>query len=63
MAKKEKVITIKLVKSSFGRKPNQAKTLKALGLSKINQVVTKPDNEAVRGMIATVSHLLEVLEG
>jgi len=51
------------VKSSIGRKPNQTKTLKALGLTKINQVVTKPDNEAVRGMIATVSHLLEVLEG
>ena len=59
----EKMITIKLVKRTFGRKPNQAKTLKALGLTKVNQVVTKPDNEAVRGMIATVSHLLEVLEG
>lgn len=58
----EKVIKIKLVKSSFGRIPSQAKTLKALGLSKINQVVTKPDNDAVRGMIETVSHLVEVLE-
>ncbi len=58
----EKTITIKLVKSSFGRKPNQARTLKALGLSKINQVVTKTDNEAVRGMIATVKHLIEIVE-
>lgn len=57
----EKVITIKLVKSSIARKPNQSKTLKALGLTKMNQVVTKPDNEAIRGMIATVSHLVEVL--
>lgn len=57
----EKVLKIKLVKSTFGRKPNQAKTLKALGLTKVNQVVTKPDNEAVRGMIETVSHLVEVL--
>lgn len=56
----EKIITIKLVKSAHGRKPNQAKTLIALGLTKMNQVVTKPDNEAVRGMIATVSHLVEV---
>lgn len=60
MEKKE--IIIKLVKSAHGRKPNQAKTLEALGLSKINQVVTKPDNEAVRGMVATVGHLVEVLE-
>ena len=39
----------------------QSKTLKALGLTKINQVVTRPDNDAIRGMIATVSHLVEVL--
>lgn len=58
---KEKVITIKLVKSGIAKKPNQSRTLKALGLTKLNQVVTKPDNEAVRGMIATVSHLVEVL--
>lgn len=58
----KKTLRIKLVKSAYGRKPNQGKTLKALGLSKINQVVEKPDNEAVRGMIATVSHLVEVLQ-
>ena len=58
----EKVVKVKLVKSPYGRKPNQCKTLKALGLSKVNQVVTKTDNEAVRGMIATVSHLVEVVE-
>lgn len=58
----EKVVRIKLVKSAYGRKPNQGKTLKALGLTKINQVVEKPDNEQVRGMIATVAHLVEVLQ-
>jgi large subunit ribosomal protein L30 len=58
----EKIIKIKLVKSSFGRKPNQAKTLAALGLSKVNQVVEKTDNDAVRGMISTVQHLVEVIE-
>ncbi len=58
----EKTITIKLVKSAYGRKPNQSKTLKALGLSKINQTVVKPDNEQVRGMVETVKHLVEVIE-
>lgn len=57
-----KTVKIKLVKSRFGRKPNQTKTLKALGLSKINQVVERTDNEAVRGMIATVQHLVEVVK-
>ncbi|HOA77957.1 MAG: 50S ribosomal protein L30 [Bacilli bacterium] len=60
MAKK-KMIEIKLIKSDIGTKPKQAKTLKALGLTKINQVVKKPDNEAIRGMIATVNHLVEIL--
>ncbi|MFY9422956.1 MAG: 50S ribosomal protein L30 [Bacilli bacterium] len=59
--KKKKTITIKLKRSPIGCKPNQVKTLKALGLTKINQVVERPDNEAIRGMIATVSHLVEVL--
>ncbi len=58
----EKTLRIKLVKSANGRKPNQMKTLKALGLYKIDQVVERTDNEAVRGMIATVKHLVEVVE-
>jgi len=58
----EKTITIKLVRSPYGHKPNQVKTLKALGLTKTNQVITKVDNEAVRGMIATVKHLGAVVQ-
>jgi large subunit ribosomal protein L30 len=57
-----KQITIKLVKSIIGRKPNQQMTLKALGLAKVNQEVVKEDNEAIRGMIETVKHLVEVKE-
>ncbi|HOH18089.1 MAG TPA: 50S ribosomal protein L30, partial [Bacilli bacterium] len=48
---KTKEIKIKLVKSAIARKPHQSKTLKALGLTKINQIVTKKDNDAIRGMI------------
>lgn len=56
----EKFVTIHLVKSPYGRKPNQAATLKALGLTKTGKTVTIKDTEAVRGMIATVAHLVEV---
>ena len=56
-----KQVSIKLVKSPYGHKPFQAKTLKALGLTKVNQVVVKEDNDAIRGMIAAVSFLVEVL--
>ena len=58
----EKTLKVKLVRSPYGHKPNQVKTLKALGLTKMHQVITKVDNEAVRGMIATVKHLVEVVE-
>ncbi len=62
MANNVKTIKVKLVRSFIGLKPNQKMTLKALGITKINQVVEKVDNEAVRGMIETVKHLLEVVE-
>lgn len=58
----EKTITVQLVKSSYGRQPNQAKTLKALGLTKRNSIVTLPVNDATLGQIATVKHLLKVIE-
>lgn len=58
----EKTVTIKLVKSPIAHPKNQRETLKALGLSKIGQTVTKVDNAAIRGMIRTVSHLVTVVE-
>jgi large subunit ribosomal protein L30 len=51
-----------LVRSPIGYPENQKRTVKALGLHRLNQVVEKPDNEAVRGMIGTVAHLVEIVE-
>lgn len=53
---------ITLKRSVIGRPQNQRKTVKALGLTKINSSVVKPDNEAIKGMISTVSHLVDVEE-
>lgn len=58
----EKQIQIKLVRSAIGRPKDQRLTLKALGFSKLNQIVNKPDNPQIRGMIAKVSHLVQVIE-
>ena len=58
----EKTVTIKLVKSPITYPKNQRATLKALGLTKMNKEVTKVDNEAIRGMIKTVAHLVSVSE-
>ena len=42
--------------------PSQNATLKALHLRKINTSVVKPDNKAMRGMIARIQHLVHVEE-
>jgi large subunit ribosomal protein L30 len=55
-------LKITLVRSPLGRKQNQIRTVEALGLRKIRQSVEKDDNPAIRGMINTVSHLVEVEE-
>jgi large subunit ribosomal protein L30 len=60
MAKKAKTLKIKLVRSPHGRIEPQRKTLEALGLRKINQVVERPDHPSVLGMIERVKHLVEV---
>lgn len=53
---------ITLIKSINGVKPNQAKTAEALGLHKLGDTVIKEENEAIRGMIVTIAHLVKVVE-
>ena len=62
VAKKIKKLQIKLVRSPLGRKPNQRKTVRALGLRKMNQIVEVDATPPVVGMVNTVSHLVEVKE-
>ena len=50
------------VRSGIGRKQNQRDTLRSLGLKRINDVVVKEDRPEIRGMIFTVSHLVQVEE-
>ncbi|MPZ28673.1 MAG: 50S ribosomal protein L30 [Micromonosporaceae bacterium] len=50
------------VRSGIGRKPNQRETLRTLGLKRIHHTVVKEDRPEIRGMIFTVSHLVEVAE-
>jgi len=48
------------VKSGIGYAADQKKTLKALGLGKMNQSVVHDDSSSLRGMIIKVRHLVEV---
>jgi large subunit ribosomal protein L30 len=53
-------IRITLVRSTIGHKPNQIKTVKALGLNKVNSSVVKTESDAIRGMVNTIAHLVKV---
>ena len=55
-------LTIKLVKSLNGRIAKHKATAESLGLRKIGDVTTQPDNEATRGKIASIGYLLQVTE-
>lgn len=55
-------LKITLVKSTIGAVPKNRKTVEALGLRKLNHSVEMPDNDAVRGMIRHVRHLVKVEE-
>ncbi len=55
-------LRVTLVKSPIGAIPKQRATVKALGLRKMHKTVELPDNDAVRGMIWHVRHLVKVEE-
>lgn len=60
--KNNKTIKVTLVKSPIGAVPKNKKTVEAMGLRKLHKTVELPDNEATRGMIRHVRHLVEVEE-
>lgn len=63
MAKtKEKKVKVTLRKSVIGEKPKTRATVEGLGLRKIHQTVEQVDTPSLRGMLAKVSHLVEVEE-
>ena len=57
---KSSVLRITLTKSPIGYSLRQKRTVRALGLKRLNQTVEKADTPVVRGMIAKVSHLVTV---
>ena len=58
----EKMLKVTLVKSTIGAVPKNKKTAEALGLTKLHKTVEMPDNDAVRGMIHQIKHLVKVEE-
>lgn len=57
----KKTVKIKLVKSTIGSIKNHKKIVSSLGFRKLNQIIERPDNDCIRGMINKVNHLVEVI--
>jgi large subunit ribosomal protein L30 len=53
-------IRVTLIKSGIGYAQDQKKTLKALGLNRLNKTMVHNDSAAIRGMIDKVRHLVRV---
>ena len=57
-----KTLRIKQIRSGIGCPVEMRETLKALGLGKLHRVAERADTKEVRGMIAKIPHLVEVVE-
>jgi len=55
-------LRVTLIKSGIGYAQSQKKTLKALGLNRLNKSIVHNDNPSVRGMLDKVRHLVKVEE-
>lgn len=59
---KRKTLVIEQIGSPIRRPGKQRQTLIGLGLNKMHRRREVPDNPAVRGMIAKISHLVRIVE-
>ena len=67
MAQKEKqyeggTIKIQYYKSMIGYSKKQKVIVRNLGITKLNQTVTRPDNAAMRGIVAKIPHILRIVD-
>jgi large subunit ribosomal protein L30 len=55
-------IRIQYYKSFIGAPQNQRQVVRSLGITKLNQIVERPDTPSTRGAVAKVPHLLRIVE-
>jgi len=53
---------LKWVRSTICAPQKQKRVVKGLGFTRLNQIVERPDNPAIRGMVAKVPHLVEIVQ-
>jgi large subunit ribosomal protein L30 len=66
MAKKSNTsggkIHLKWVRSAICAPVKHKLVVKGLGFTRLNQVIERPDNAAIRGMVAKIPHLVEIVQ-
>jgi large subunit ribosomal protein L30 len=55
-------IKIQYYKSTIGYSKKQKEIVRSLGITKLNQTVTRPDNASMRGIVAKIPHILRIVE-
>jgi large subunit ribosomal protein L30 len=61
-AAKSATIKIQWVQSAIQAPEKHKKIVRGLGLRKLQQVVEKPDNPGIRGMVAKIPHLVKIVK-
>jgi large subunit ribosomal protein L30 len=56
-------IRIRWIRSGIAFNRNQKEIVRSLGLRRLHHVVERPDNPVVRGLVAKVAHLVEIVDG
>jgi large subunit ribosomal protein L30 len=55
-------LQLKWVRSAICAPVKQKKVVRGLGFTRLNQVIERPDTPAIRGMVAKVPHLVEIVQ-
>jgi large subunit ribosomal protein L30 len=55
-------IQLKWVRSAICSPAKHKLVVKGLGFTRLNQVIERPDTAAIRGMVAKVPHLVEIVQ-
>jgi large subunit ribosomal protein L30 len=55
-------VKLKWVRSAICTPVKHKRVIKGLGFTRLNQVIERPDTLAIRGMVAKVPHLVEIVQ-
>jgi large subunit ribosomal protein L30 len=55
-------VRLKWVRSAISAPVKQKRVVRGLGFTRLHQVIERPDTPAIRGMVAKVPHLVEIVD-